>query len=269
MENDTDLKQPEHPKKDALHDNAAAQTISFRSLHKTVLVAAVIGAVTIGVLLTIMFGFSIGTGESDYQAGVSESSFADAVTGIPDAASLMIEAAVEPFTPEISQAEQPQDLLHLTLDSCIGRVDQGFDALQAGQLVMKKELPAMGEGIRVIQDTIDDLRLGNELLSQRITEIQTKLKSIAKDVRGVKTSKKRSTAKKRKPVIKTPPFQIDAIDLWNDVIYVAVSHKGRAAFLKEGEQQSGWLVTQIDRLKGEVGFRGPAGQIHSVTVRRQ
>jgi len=268
MENDTDLKQPEHPKQDALYDDTATQTISPQSLHKTVLIAAVIGAVTIGVLLTIMFGFSIGTGESDYQAGLSESSLADAVTGIPGPARLMIEPDIEPFIPETPQAEQPQDLLHLKLDSCIGRVDQRLDALKAGQLIMNNELPVMGEGISAIQDAIADLRLGNEMLSQRITEIQTNLKTIAKDVRGLKTPKKRSAAKKRKPVIKTPPFQIDAIDLWNDVIYVAVSHEGRAAFLKEGEQQSGWLVTQIDRLKGEVGFRGPVGQIHSVIVQR-
>jgi len=268
MENDIDLKQPEHPKQDALHDDAAVQAISSQSLHKTVLIAAVIGAVTIGVFLTIMFGYSLGTDKSDYQAGLSESSLADAVTGIPGPAGLMIEAGIEPFIPEIPQTEQPQDLLHLKLDSCIGRVDQGFDALQLGQSVIKKELPAMGEGVRSIQDAIADLRLGNEILSQRITEVQTKLKTMAKDVRGLKTPKKRITTKKRKPVVKTPPFQIDAIDLWNDVIYVAVSHNGRAAFLKEGEQQSGWLVTQIDRPKGEVGFRGPVGQIHSMTVRR-
>jgi len=268
MENDTDFKQPDCPKQDALHSVASDQSISYGLPRKTILVAAAIGAVTIGVVLTIMFGYSIGTDKSDYQAGLSELSLADAVTGIPGPAGLMIEPGIEPFIPETSQAEQPQDLLHLKLDSCIGRVDQGFDALQAGQLILKKELPAMGEGVRAIQDAIADLRLGNEVLSQHITEIQAKLKILTEDVRGLKTPKKRSASKKYKPVIKTPPFQIDAIDLWNDVIYVAVSHKGRAVFLKEGEQQSGWLVTQIDRLKGEVGFRGPVGQIHSVTVGR-
>jgi len=268
MENNNDLKQPDCPKQNAITEEATDRQTPHSSLRKTVLIAAVIGVVTIGLFLTVMFGFSLGTGESDYQAGLSESSLADAVTGIPGPAGLMIEPGIEPFIPETSQAEQPQDLLHLKLDSCIGRVDQGFDALQTGQLIMKKELPAMGEGIRVIQDAITDLRLGNAMLSQRITEIQTKLKTITKDVGGLKTPKKRSAAKKRKPVIKTPPFQVDAIDLWNDVIYVVVSHNGRAAFLKEGEQQSGWFVTQIDRLKGEVGFRGPVGQTHSVIVRR-
>jgi len=268
MENNTDLKQPGCPKQDTSIDEAIDQQTSHSSLRKTVLIAAAIGAVTIAVLLTIMFGSSLGTDTSDYQGGLSGSTLADAVTGIPGPAGLMIEAGVEPFTLEVSQTEPPHDLLHLKLDSCIGRVDQGFDALKAGQLGMNNELPAIGEGVRAIRHAIVDLRVGNEVLSQRITEIQTKLETITKDVRGLKTPKKRITAKKRKPVIKIPPFQVDAIDLWNDVTYVAVSHNGRAAFLKEGEQQSGWLVTQIDRLKGEVGFRGPVGQIHSAIVRR-
>jgi len=267
MENDTDLKQPDCPKQDALHDEATDQPTSHRPSRKTILIAAVIGVVTIAALAVVMFGNSFGPYNSDYQASLSEPSFDNAVSGITGPTGLISEINAEPFQ-ETIHTKQAQEVLQLKLDSCIGRVDQGFDALQAGQLVMKKELPAMGEGIRVIQDAIADLRLGNEMLGQRITEIQTKLKTIAENVRGLKTPKKKSVAKKRKPVIKTPPFQIDAIDLWNDVIYVAVSHKGRAAFLKEGEQQSGWLVTQIDRLKGEVGFRGPVGQIHSVIVQR-
>jgi len=268
MENNTELKQPDCPKQDALHDEATDQSTFHRPSRKTILIAAVIGVVTIIALSVVMFGYVFESNNSDYQAGINKLPFDDVVSGIAAPAGLMSETSSESFNSEISQTEQPQDLLHLKLDNCIGQVDQGFDALKAGQLIMKKELPAMGEGVRAIQDAIADLRLGNELLSQRITEIQTKLKTIAEDVRGLKTPKKRITAKKRKPVIKTPPFQIDAIDLWNDVVYVAVSHKGRAAFLKKGEQQSGWFVTQIDRLKDEVQFRGPVGQIHSVTVQR-
>jgi len=268
MENDTDLKQPDCPKEDSLHDEATDQSTSHRPSRKTILIAAVISVVTIIALSVVMFGYVFEPNNSDYQTGLSKPPFDDVVSGIAAPAGLISETSAESFNSEISQAEQPQDLLHLKLDTCIDRVDQGFDALQTGQLIMKKELPAMGESVRAIQDVIADLRLGNEVLSQRITEIQAKLKTIAKDVRGLKTPKKRITAKKRKAVIKTPPFQIDAIDLWNDVIYVAVSHNGRAAFLKEGEQQSGWLVTQINQLKGEVGFRGPVGQIHSVIVQR-
>ncbi|MFC1602926.1 hypothetical protein ACFL3U_05120 [Pseudomonadota bacterium] len=268
MENDTDLKQPDCPKQDALHDEAANHSSSHWPSRKTILIAAVIGVVTLATLSVVMYGHVFEPDNRDYQASLSESSFDDAVSDITAPTGLMSETSTEPFQ-ETTQTNQTQEALHLKLDSCIGRVDQGFATVHAGQQIMKKELPAMGEGVRAIQDAIADLRLGNEVLSQRITEIQVKLKTIAQDVRGLKTPKKKKVVKKRKPVIKTPPFQIDAIDLWNDVIYVAVSHNGRAAFLKEGEQQSGWLVTQIDRLKGEVGFRGPADQIHSVTVGRQ
>ena len=267
MENDTDLKQPDCPKQDALHNEATDQLISQKPSRKTIFVAAVIGVVTIAALVVVMFGHSFWPDNSDYQASLSEPTFDDAVSDITIPTGLISETSTEPFQ-VTTKKDQSQEALHLKLDTCIDQIDQGFDALKAGQQIMKKELPVVGEGVRTIQDAIADLRLGNEVLSQRITEVQTKLKTIAKDVRGLKTPKKRITAKKRKPVIKTPPFQIDAIDLWNDVIYVAVSHNGRAAFLKEGEQQSGWLVTQIDRLKGEVGFRGPVGQIHSVIVQR-
>jgi len=252
MENDTDLKQPEQP-------------ISLRSLRKTVLIAVVIGIATIALLLAVMPDQDIEPDSSDYQADLSKPPFDGSVSVITG---LMPETSAESFNPEISQPDQAQEALHLKLNACIDRVDQGFDVLKADRLIIKKELPAIGEGIRVIQDAIADLRLGNEVLSQRITEIQTKLKAIAKNLRALKTPNKKIATKKRKPVVKTPPFQIDAIDLWNDVAYVAVSHNGRIAFLKEGEQQSGWSVTRIDRLKGEVGFHGPAGQIHSATVRR-
>jgi len=265
MENNTDLKQPEHQKQDALYDEAASQLISPRSMRKTVLITASIGVAITVLLFVVMTNQDIESNSSGYLTDLSELSSDGNVSVITG---LMPEISAESFNQEISQTDQTQEALHLKLDSCIGRVNQGFEALQVDQLTMRKELPAIGEGIRMIQDAIADLRLGNELLSQRITEIQTKLKTIAKDVRGLKTPKKRITAKKRKPVIKTPPFQIDAIDLWNDVIYVAVSHNGRVAFLKEGEQQSGWSVTRIDRFKGKVQFRGPAGQIHLGTVRR-
>ncbi len=250
MGNDTDLKQPDYPKQDALHDEAADQPIPSRLLRKTVLIAAAIGIGTIGVLSVLLPGQAIVPSSNGPQEDITT------LTG------LMPESSAGPLALEISQANQTHEALHLKLDACIDRMDQGFDALETDQLVLKKELLAMGKGIRAIQDAIADLRLGNEALSQRITEAQAKLKSITKDVRGLKTLKKKTVTKKRKPVVTPPPFQIDAIDLWDGVAYVAVSHNGRAAFLKVGEQQSGWSVSRIDRLKGEVGFRGPAGQSH-------
>ena len=49
---------------------------------------------------------------------------------------------------------------------------------------------------------------------------------------------------------------------------VVISKAGQVAFLKPGEQQSGWTVTRIDHLTGQIDLKGPAGQVHSVSVQR-
>jgi hypothetical protein len=68
---------------------------------------------------------------------------------------------------------------------------------------------------------------------------------IVKDVRALKVVKRKPTAKHKPRPVKTPPFHIDAIDVWDDMTYVAVSQKGHVSFLKTGEQQSGWTVMHI------------------------
>jgi len=87
-------------------------------------------------------------------------------------------------------------------------------------------------------------------------------------VHSLKAVKRQATARKPQHVVSAPPFHIEAIDLWDDLTYVAVSQKGQVFFLKAGEQQSGWTVTHIDRIKGQVGFRGPAGQAYTVSLQR-
>jgi len=119
-----------------------------------------------------------------------------------------------------------------------------------------------------IHESIAELRIGNEELKQRIDAAQSQLQAIAKDVRGLKIATKKQVAKQRKHVAGKPPFHIDAIDLWDDAVYVAISQDGRVTFLREGEQRSGWNVTHIDRAKGQVAFRGPAGQNYSASLRR-
>ena len=81
---------------------------------------------------------------------------------------------------------------------------------------------------------------------------------------------KRKPATPRKSLpIEIPPFDVDAIDVWDEVTYVAVSQPGYAAFLTVGEQQSDWTVTRIDYLQGTVDFQGPAGQAYSALLPRQ
>jgi len=92
--------------------------------------------------------------------------------------------------------------------------------------------------------------------------------TLINETRVLKAVKHKPSARQRTRSIKTLPFQIDAIDVWDDVTYVATSQAGRVAFLKTGEQQSGWKFTHIDRLKGQVNLQDPAGQVHSISLPR-
>ena len=65
-----------------------------------------------------------------------------------------------------------------------------------------------------------------------------------------------------------PLVRAGNIDLWDDTVYVAISQSGQVTFLREGEHRSGWNVVHIDRAKGQVAFRGPAGQDYSASLRR-
>ena len=133
---------------------------------------------------------------------------------------------------------------------------------------MSHELTGLASIVSAINESIADLRNGNEELKQRIADAQSQLQAIAKEISGLKIATKKKAATQQKPAASLPPFQIDAIDLWDDAVYVAVSQNGRVAFLREGEQQAGWQVAHIDRLKGQVAFRGPQGQAHSASIRR-
>ena len=126
----------------------------------------------------------------------------------------------------------------------------------------------MAENIQTIKSAIADLGETNQALGRRISEATSRLDTLTKEVRAFKVVKRKPTAKHKPRPVQTPPFQLDAIDVWDDATYVAISQAGRVAFLKVGEQQSGWTVTHIDRLKGQVDFQGPAGQVHSVSLQR-
>ncbi|MCP4454353.1 MAG: hypothetical protein GY809_23080, partial [Planctomycetes bacterium] len=122
--------------------------------------------------------------------------------------------------------------------------------------------------IQTIKTAIADLGKSNKELGRRISETTSQLDTLAKEVRALKVVKRKPTVKHKPRPVKTPPFHIDAIDVWDDVTYVSVSQSGRVAFLNVGEQQSGWTITRIDRLKGQVDFQEPGGQIHSISLPR-
>jgi hypothetical protein len=149
-----------------------------------------------------------------------------------------------------------------------GRIERGFEAQQSNSLVVKRELSVMAESLQTIKAAIAELGESHKALGRQVSEATSRLDMIVKDVRALKVVKRKPTAKHKPRPVKTPPFHIDAIDVWDDMTYAAVSQKGHVSFLKTGEQQSGWTVTHIDRFKGQVGFRGPAGQAYSVSLQR-
>jgi hypothetical protein len=154
------------------------------------------------------------------------------------------------------------------LVSISGRIDRGFEAQQTHSAVVTRELSAMAESLQPIKAAIADLGESHKALGRQIGEGTSQLNTVVKAVRALEVVKRKPAAKHKPRPVKTPPFHIDAIDVWDDMTYVAVSQAGRAAFLKPGEQQSGWTVSRIDRLKGQVDLKGPVGQVHSVSLQR-
>lgn len=224
--------QPEQPKE------AGARPTSHSVAYKTVLAAVVIGILTI----TVLWVFVIRQEENPANATVIK----------------------EPDTQmqEVTEAKDPK--IDRRLVALSGQIDRGFKLQQTHSADVKRNLTVMAESLQSIKEAIADLGESNRELGRRISEATSQLDSLVKNIRALKVVKRKPAAKHKPRPVKTPPFQLDAIDVWDDVTYVAVSQAGRAAFLKTGERQSGWTVTRIDRLKGQVDFQGPAGQVHSV-----
>ena len=155
-----------------------------------------------------------------------------------------------------------------SMASISDRIGQGFESQKNDSTNVKNKLSDMTQDIQAIKVTITDQRETNQELGRQINEVITRLDTLINETRTPKTVKRKTVARHKPRPVKTPPFQLDAIDLWDDVTYVATSQAGRVAFLKTGEQQSGWKFTHIDRLKRQVNLQDPTGQVHSVTLPR-
>jgi len=238
--------QPEQP------EEAGARPASHRVAYKTVLATVVIGILTISVLWV----FVIRQEENPANA---------AVISEPD---IQVQEITEVKASKIKRFEDQYETINRRLVSLSGQIDRGFKSQQTHSADVKRNLTVMAESLQTIEVVIADLGESNQELNRRIGEATSQLESLVKNVRALKIVKRKSAAKHKPRPVKIPPFHIDAIDVWDDVTYVAVSQAGRAAFLKAGERQSGWAVTRIDRLKGQVDFQGPAGQVHSVSLQR-
>ena len=149
------------------------------------------------------------------------------------------------------------------------RLDEGLAELKTYGSDLAREIAAMVKGMRGIQSTLTDIGESNRDLKERISTAQHQLEVITQEVQTLNTLQRKLKAKPKPRLTQVPPFQVDAIDRWDDTVYVAVSHAGRVAFLREGEQQSGWTVKSIDRVKGRSALRGTAGEEKKGTERRK
>ena len=241
MKTEKQLEQP-IPSDEAVNpEDAVAQPTSRRVGYKTVLSAVVIGIFTI----TALWLFVIRQGP-------------DVQVHRDTAATVLPATKTHPAVESIDRK----------ITSISGQIDRSFEVQQIHSAVVKQELTAMANKLRAIKAAIADLGSTHKELDQKISAGLSRLDALTKDVRALKVVKRKPVTRRKPRPIKTPPFHIDAIDIWDDVTYVAVSQAGRRAFLKAGEHQSGWKVTHINRLKGQVDFKGPAGQVHSISLQR-
>jgi len=261
MENETKSERSSSPEKGTAPESEAEHPKPVRSSRRTVLLAMVIAASTIGVL-----AFMTGQIDGPWKLAMpihpavpvadagSANAAGDKNTGVP----------VKP----VPALDGMVETIKRGIEDLSNRITEWFDASKADHSAMNRILTELAESVSAINESLAELRKGNEELKQRVTEAQSRLEGIARDVRVLKTAAKRKVVAQAKHTASVPPFHIDAIDLWDDAVYVAVSQEGRTAFLREGEQQAGWQVMHIDRLKELVAFHGPDGQDYSASIGR-
>lgn len=233
-------------------DKAEEQPTSRRVAYKSVLSAVVVGIIVIGGLS--FFIVQQPTNPID-DAQVSE-------PGTPR------QGVIKRPESEMAIAEDKIEQIDQRLTSLSGRIDRGFEVQIAHSADVKQSLASVAETVRAINMAVADLTKSNRALGQRIDAAISRLNTLIKETRKRKVVQRKPAAKSKPRPAKTPPFHVDAIDVWDDMTYVAISQAGRVAFLKSGEQQSGWTVAGIDRLKGRVEFKGPVGQHHFVSLPR-
>ena len=252
MRTETRAVQPDPSDEVSLPDDAGLQPTARRMPYKSVLAALVIGAITIGAQGLLVVG--------EKSTPANESS-----EWLPGT---QVEPGAMPGEMAHVQTDQDMASIDQRLASLSDQLDRRFETLQAIVVEGRRTLSTLAAQMQTMGVAIADLGNNNQNLTQRLSETTHRLDALAKNVQAL-------TVAKRKPAVQTPPvnatqppFQIDAIDQWDDQTYVVVSQAGRVTFLKAGEQQSGWTLTHIDHLTGRVEFTGPAGTAYAVSVAR-
>ncbi len=252
MTTETQKEKTNHSDSVANPKKGSAQSVSRRVAYKTVLTAIVIGALTISVLWVFV----------SRHEGILENT---AVITDPDTPE---QAETAAKGTEVAPVENDVGMIDHRLKSLSGRIERGFSLQQTHHSDMKRSLVAMSENLQSIKKAVANLGQSNQALSQSISQATSRLETLIKNVRALKAAKRKPVVKHKSRPARIPPFHTDAIDVWDDTTYVAISQSGHVAFLKVGEQQSGWTVTRIDHIKGQVDFQGPARQVHSISLQR-
>ena len=252
MATDTQPEEPVNFDDETNPEIVGAQPVSHRVAYKTVLAGVVIGILTISSLWVVVIR------QADNSANAT-------VVTDPDN---QVHEDTAAKSSKIEPLEDQYEIIDFKLESLTGRIDRGFESQQTHNSQVKRDLTVMTESLQSITEAIAALSESSQALGRRTSKANSRLDTLVKDVRSLKTVKRKSEAKHKHRPVKQPPFQIDAIDIWDDLTYVVISQVGQVAFLKPGEQQSGWTVTRIDHLTGQVDLKGPAGQVHSVSVQR-
>ena len=251
----TTEQQPEEiipPEEAVTLDGSERQPTRRRMAYKSVLAAVVIGIIVIGALsFFVLQQQEKPLDELQVQESILPPQTANKTPGLESG----------PAEDQIEQIDQ-------RLVSLSGQIDRSFEAQLDHNTDVKQSLASMAEGVHAIKVAVADLTESNHALRERIDDSIAHLNILIKENQKRKVAQKKPAARPKPRPAKTPPFHVDAIDVWDDVTYVAISQTGRVAFLKSGEQQSGWTVARIDRLKGRVEFKGPHGQHHSVSLQR-
>jgi len=192
--------------------------------------------------------------------------------GNPNSTSLTmppdIKAYEEQKTSRLNASRKEHESIKHLLESISSRIDERASVLIENSVLVKSELQDMAESIKQINEMISELGVSHKDLSRQISESNSGLNAVAEDIQALKVAKRKSTTRQKTRSVKKPPFVIDAIDVWGNVGYVAVSQAGHVSFLKVGDQQSGWTLTDIDHLKGQVSFQGAAGNVYSTSIKR-
>ncbi len=189
MENETQLEQSDNRERNAEHEETEVQPKSTKSSRKTILLAVVICVITIGTL-AILRG-QVDSPRKDAAAVEHGVMAFDKATANGIGAD--INGTATNRSPQ--QSGGATKVIERSIGSLSERISQWFDSLRADHSSVNHELSGLVNSISAIHRSVADLRKGNEYLKQRIDAAQSRLQTIAKDVRGLKIAAKKKGSK--------------------------------------------------------------------------